>query len=504
MTARLDALDRALFDRIAAAPLHGTATWLRTLSRAADHGLLWTGTAAVLGAVGGRTGRRAALRGLGSLALASTTANTVAKHATRRPRPLLDPVPQVRRLLRQPVTTSFPSGHSASAAAFATGVAIESPLLGAAVAPLAAAVALSRVYTGAHYPGDVLAGTALGAAAAAATLHWWPRSCDAPPPAAPARRPAPALPQGRGLSVVVNAGSGNGSPVAPGPEDTAETLRTLLPEADVRVCGPEDDLAKMLTEAADRAARAGGALGVCGGDGSVNLAAALAVERTLPLAVFPGGTLNHFALDLGAATHQDTAEAVQDGSAVGVDLALATDDSARRVFVNTFSLGLYPELVRRREKLEKRIGKWPALAVAAATLLPTAEPVTVHADGRTHRLWLLFAGNGAYEPAGVTPTHRAALADGQLDVRVVDGSAPLARTRLVAALLTGTLHRSRVYRTTRLRALHLDSLGDATRMAVDGESVPARGALHLSKAHAALTVYRPRSAQSVPPAAPNH
>ncbi|MER6301743.1 phosphatase PAP2 family protein [Kitasatospora sp. NPDC001539] len=490
-TSRLDAIDRALFDRIAAAPLHGTRPWLRALSRAADHGLLWTGTAAVLGAFGGRTGRRAALRGLGSLAIASATANTVAKHATRRPRPALDGVPSLRRLLRQPVTTSFPSGHSASAAAFATGVAIESPLLGAAVAPIAAAVAFSRVYTGVHYPGDVLAGAALGAAAAGTTLRWWPRASDAPPSAAPAARPAPALKRGRGLSVVVNSGSGNGSPIAAGPEDTAEELRAMLPEADVRVCGPQDDLAKMLGEAADRAAAVDGALGVCGGDGSVNLAAALAVERALPLAVFPGGTLNHFALDLGATTHGATAEAVEAGSAVGVDLGLAADADGTRTFVNTFSLGIYPELVHQREKLEGRIGKWPALAVAVAKLLPSAEPVTVHAAGRPRRLWLLFAGNGAYEPAGLAPTRRAALADGLLDVRVVDGGRPFARTRLAAAFLSGTLDRSRVYRTVRLRALEVDSLGDADRIAVDGESVPAHGALRLSKSPAALTVYRP-------------
>ncbi|MFF0413501.1 bifunctional phosphatase PAP2/diacylglycerol kinase family protein [Kitasatospora sp. NPDC004745] len=488
---RLDAIDRALFDRLAAAPLHGARPWLRALSRAADHGALWTGTAAVLGATGGRSGRRAALRGLGALALASLTANTVAKHATRRPRPLLDPVPAVRRLVRQPVTTSFPSGHSASAAAFATAVAIESPLLGAAVAPVAAAVALSRVYTGVHYPGDVLAGVALGTAAAVLTLRWWPRSVDVPPPAAPARRPAPALPGGRGLAVVVNAGSGNGSPLGTDPEEEAARLRALLPEADVRLCGPDDDLAAMLAGAAERAAGAGGALGVCGGDGSVNLAAALAVERGLPLAVFPGGTLNHFALDLGATTHRDTADAVQAGHAVAVDLGLAADDTEVRVFVNTFSLGIYPELVRRREKLEGRIGKWPALAAAVASLLPSAEPVTVHAGGRPRRLWLLFAGNGAYDPPGFAPTHRAALADGHLDIRVVDAGHPFARTRLVAAFLTGTLHRSRVYQSVRLGALDLDSLGDADRIAVDGESVPAKGALRLSKARAALTVYRP-------------
>ncbi|MYS53991.1 phosphatase PAP2 family protein, partial [Streptomyces sp. SID6013] len=110
--------------------------------------------------------RRAAARGLASLGLASLTINTLGKRSVRRPRPVLDPVPLVRQLKRQPITTSFPSGHAASAAAFATGVALESPAWGAAVAPVAAAVALSRVYTGVHFPSDVLAGAALGAGAA--------------------------------------------------------------------------------------------------------------------------------------------------------------------------------------------------------------------------------------------------------------------------------------------------------------------------------------------------
>ncbi|MFC8454733.1 bifunctional phosphatase PAP2/diacylglycerol kinase family protein [Kitasatospora sp. NPDC057223] len=487
----IDTIDRALFDRIAQARLPGAHPWLPGLSRAADHGVLWMGTAAALAALGGRSGRRAALRGAGSLAVASVLANVAAKHLTRRPRPVLDQVPLVRQLVRQPFTTSFPSGHSASAAAFAVGVAIEAPLLAAVVAPVAGAVAASRVYVGAHYPGDVLAGVALGAGAAALTLRWWPRKITAPVPAAPARVAVPALTGGAGLCVVVNTGSGGGNG-ADGPGPAAEELAALLPGADIRLFGPDDDdLAALLETAADDAAARGGALGVCGGDGTVNLAATIAAGRGLPLAVFPGGTLNHFAVDLGIRSLAATAEAVEAGTGCAVDLGLATDGTRQRAFVNTFSLGVYPELVTLRESLEDRLGKWPALAVAVLRVLATAEPVEVEISGVPRRLWLLFAGNGAYDPPGFAPTRRAGLADGLLDIRTVDGSSPCARTRLAGALLSGTLGRSRVYRAARLSALEVTSLGTADRISLDGEAVPATGHLRLAKSRAGLTVYRP-------------
>lgn len=162
---RLDDLDLALYRRAARADTPLLDAVLPRLTRSANHGLLWLGISALLGASGGPR-RRAAVRGLASLGLASATANVPAKLSARRTRPELRPVPLVRQLRRQPTTTSFPSGHSASAAAFAVGVAMEQPLLAGPVAVLASGVAYGRVHTGVHYPGDVVAGIAMGTAAA--------------------------------------------------------------------------------------------------------------------------------------------------------------------------------------------------------------------------------------------------------------------------------------------------------------------------------------------------
>ncbi|MFE9768638.1 bifunctional phosphatase PAP2/diacylglycerol kinase family protein [Streptomyces sp. NPDC005808] len=490
----LGELDLRLFWRVAGSRFPAADPALRRLSRAADHGRLWFGAAAALALVGGRTARRAAVRGTGSLALASLTVNTVVKWSARRPRPVLDHVPSIRHLRRQPHTTSFPSGHSASAAAFAAGVALESTGYGALVAPVAASVAFSRVYVGVHYPGDVLAGIAIGAGAAALTCRWWP-----PHPARPEReRPAadaPALPGGRGLVVFVNSRAGTGASTTGMPP--VERLRGLLPEAELIERAPDDDFAELLAKAVERAAAAGGALGVCGGDGSVNAAARAAAGRGLALAVFPGGTLNHFAQDVGVPNFEDTAVAVARGEAVAVDIGVARPVAGHEVrFLNTFSIGLYPELVRIREHLEERWGKWPAAAVALTRVLRTATPMELRVNGRPRRLWLLFAGNGRYVPDGFAPAFRPRLDDGLLDLRLIDGDHRLARTRVVVSALAGALGRSRVYSAERVSWVELEGLTGADTLAYDGEVAPTPGELRLEKRQRGLVVYRPAVPQS--------
>jgi membrane-associated phospholipid phosphatase len=143
---------------------------LRWVSDFADFSKPWFLAAGVLAAVGGARGRRAAVTGLAAIGLNSLLVNQSMKRAgaLRRPNRTQLGVPE-NRWVRMPVSTSFPSGHSASAAAFAVSVGRLLPELRLPLRVAAGIVAFSRVYTGVHYPGDVVVGAALGTIVGRAT-----------------------------------------------------------------------------------------------------------------------------------------------------------------------------------------------------------------------------------------------------------------------------------------------------------------------------------------------
>src|ERR1700736_4610708 len=186
--AALDDLDRRLFDRLTREERRLVDAGLTRLSNGANRSLLWMAIAVLLGIFGGHRGRRAALRGVISIAITSTLVNLPLKYLARRDRPPMRrgdrPLP-----VSLPGSFSFPSGHSASAFAFATGVALEEPRLLVPILPLAAGVAYSRVHLRVHYPLDVLAGVTIGTAMGLASepvmraaRQWWDARVPVPEP----------------------------------------------------------------------------------------------------------------------------------------------------------------------------------------------------------------------------------------------------------------------------------------------------------------------------------
>ncbi|MFG2881844.1 phosphatase PAP2 family protein [Streptomyces sp. NPDC048297] len=166
----LRAIDGALYAAVASTPTPTLDRALRRLSHAADHSKISLTVAAGLALRPGRP-RRAAVAGAGAVALASAAANLLGKRMVRRARPDREKARVVvARHVPMPRSASFPSGHTASATAFATAVGVVLPAAAAPLAALAVAVGYSRVHTGVHYPGDVAAGAVLGFAAAAVSL----------------------------------------------------------------------------------------------------------------------------------------------------------------------------------------------------------------------------------------------------------------------------------------------------------------------------------------------
>jgi membrane-associated phospholipid phosphatase len=164
----LGAVDRAVYEAVADTPTPELDGPIRRLSDAANYSRLWLGIAAVIAVLGGRRGRRAALEGVLAIGVTSATVNLGMKPLAQRRRPeRADPGPSPARQVRMPQSTSFPSGHAASAFAFAYAIGRHLPELAVPIRLLAGGVAYSRVHTGVHYPADVVIGSIVGAGTAA-------------------------------------------------------------------------------------------------------------------------------------------------------------------------------------------------------------------------------------------------------------------------------------------------------------------------------------------------
>jgi diacylglycerol kinase family enzyme len=274
---------------------------------------------------------------------------------------------------------------------------------------------------------------------------------------------------------------------------SAEEARKVLEAGDafeVHAVQP-DAIARTVAEVVDAGARR---VLVSGGDGTIATAAAALLERPAELAILPGGTLNHFARDLGVSAEASEAlELAVEGTLRGVDVGLVNG----RVFLNTSSVGAYTRIVRVRERLERRFGYRLASALAALRILFQLRllAVELEVDGqpRVYRTPLVFIGVGERELQLPSLGSRVPTGRRGLHVMVVRSRS---RARLLAIALSAAARGVHaVSRTPELDSFIVERCRITVRrsliVALDGELVPMRAPLDYELRRDALHVVCP-------------
>jgi undecaprenyl-diphosphatase len=230
-------------------------------------------------------------------------------------------------------------------------------------------------------------------------------------------------------------------------------------------------------------------IAVAGGDGTLRGAAQQLLGTGVPLLPIPGGTRNHFALAVGVCDLETAAKA----AASGVVRRFDVGDVNGHCFLNNSSVGLYPKLVVTRESYERRMSKRRAQVVAAWEQIRHGHRFRLQMQGQWHRAWLVFVGNGCYGEHLLDFSDRESVGGGVLDVRLVLADRPLARTRVVFALLRGLDSSPLVVRDT-CPAAELGLARDTVEVALDGEVERIEAPLRYSVRREELAVLVPPDA----------
>lgn len=291
------------------------------------------------------------------------------------------------------------------------------------------------------------------------------------------------------IAVIVNSRSG------PGHESgIAERLKNAFAAAGAEAqISMAADGAEVLRLAQAAAKSDADVVVAAGGDGTVNSIASALIETDKILGVLPFGTMNHFAKDLLIPLElEDAVKTIVGGNLSRVDIGTVNN----HIFINNSSLGLYPSIVREREKRQKLgWGKWPAFVWAAFGVLrryPFLD-IKIGVDGNEQRSRtpFIFIGNNEYEMETLHVGHRACLDKGQLSLYITNRVSRLDLFRLAFRALFGGLSQEKDFIAMCTSDVRIDTKHRRLRVALDGEVTVLTPPLHYRTRPGALRVLTP-------------
>src|SRR6185436_8113934 len=248
----------------------------------------------------------------------------------------------------------------------------------------------------------------------------------------------------------------------------AEIFTTGGIEARISLARKGGEVVELARRAMDGAAQT---IVAGGGDGTVNAVASLVAGSNKTFGVLPLGTLNHFAKDLNIPLDvEGAARTIIAGYSIKVDVG----EVNQRIFVNNSSLGLYPSIVRQREKVQS-LGyrKWPAFLWAALSVLRRYPFLNVRlivdgADFAT-RTPFVFVGNNVYEMESFNIGTRARLNVGVLSLYVTHRTGRLGLLRLALHALFKRLREAEDFIALTTTEILVETRHRSVRVATDGE-----------------------------------
>lgn len=292
------------------------------------------------------------------------------------------------------------------------------------------------------------------------------------------------------IAVIINASAGAGYE-AGWTEQLHEKFRALDFDATITLAVSGEE---MIETARAAIAQRVGMVVAGGGDGTINAVASQLVDSGVPFGVLPLGTLNHFAKDLTIPLALDDAIA---NLARGVRRKVDVGEVNGRIFLNNSSLGLYPDIVRDREKQQRRLGRGKWLAFCWATMAALRRypflSVRLCLNDQEHarRTPFVFIGNNEYLMQGLNIGARARLDSGMLSLYVAQRPGRLGLVRMALHALFGRLGQLKDFDVLLTRELDIETHHTRLRVATDGEVTIMAPPLRYRIRAGALTVVAP-------------
>ncbi len=294
------------------------------------------------------------------------------------------------------------------------------------------------------------------------------------------------------MTVIVNSGAGTGS----NGESPAEIIGRHFANAGVsaRILQPDPthDLSRLARESAQNS---DDVIIAAGGDGTVSAVASALVGTNKTLGVLPTGTLNHFAKDLRIPLDLEAAvRTTTEGRVTSVDAAEVNG----RIFINNSSLGLYPQIVSKREEQQERLGrgKWPAFVWATLQTLrrfPFLDlRITLEGKQLARKTAFLFVGNNEYEIAGFNLGARECVDRGNLGLYLTHRTGRFGLFRLGLHALFGRVDQAEDFEAFCVKEARIETRKRRLLVACDGEVMWMKTPLHYRSRQNALRVLVPK------------